>query len=272
MYKKGDIVLVSGHWPLNVEFAVNTRKTIDYYCSLNDYDFYYDELEPLEKEIHQLHYRRCDILKRASLRFPDAKWFVWLDTDVFANRMDLRIEETIDLSDRNILYHLFYEKPEKDYPHVWDFKYEIETKNKVNTGVKFVSQEAIKIEADIWDLRNDKMWKRFPYEQRVMVEKIIPENLDRIVIHQPYVLNCFQYFYPIQNALFVHLCGRSEIYRKNFIKSLLKNGLNDKALIKPKENKKIRNIEKVEKKTVKQVKHIIIAKINKHRSIRNNKR
>ena len=269
MYKKGDIVLVSGHWPLDVDFAINTRKTIDHYCNLNDYDFYYDEFEPLEKEVHQLHYRRCDILKRASLRFPDAKWFVWLDTDVFVNRMDLRIEETIDLSDGNILYHLFYERPEEDYPSVWDFKYRIKTENKVNTGVKFVSQEAIKIESDIWDLRNDRIYKRFPYEQRVMVEKIIPENLDRIVIHQPYVLNCYERFYPIQDALFVHLCGRPEIYRKEFMEKLLKNGLNDKVLINAEEYKKATTIEKIEKKPIK---HSIIAKNDKHISKRRNKR
>jgi len=262
MYKKGDIVLVSGHWPLDVEFAVNTRKTIDHYCALHDYDFYYDDLEPLEKEVHQLHYRRCEILKRAALRFPDAKWFLWLDTDVFVNRMDLRIEETIDLSDNNILYHLFYERPERAYPSVWRFQYEIQTKNKVNTGVKFVSQEAIKIESDIWDLRNDKMWRRFPYEQRVMVEKIIPENLDRIIIHQPYVLNCLEYFYPIKDALFVHLSGRTESYRCDFMKKLLESGLNDKVLFSTEEYQKIKTVREIIKKPLK---HSIIAKSNRYK-------
>jgi len=270
MYKKGDIILVSGHWPLDVEFAVNTRKTIDHYCTLHDYDFYYDEVEPVEKKVHQLHYRRCDILKRASSRFPDAKWFVWLDTDIFVNRMELRIEEAIDLTDSNILYHLFYERPEKAYPSVWNFKYGIETENKVNTGVKFVSQEAIKIESDIWDLRNDTTWMRFPYEQRVIVEKIIPENLDRIVIHQPYVLNCLEYFYPIQDALFVHLCGRFEPYRQDFMRKLLKNGLNDKLLMNAEEYKKATTVEKIVKKLP--VKHDIIAKNNRHTSTRRNRR
>ena len=228
---ESDIVLVSGHWPLDVEFAVNTRKTIEYYCSLHNYDFYYDEVEPIDKEVHHLHYRRCEILKRAALRFPNASWYVWLDTDVFVNRMEVRLESVIDLSDTNILYHLFYEKPNEVNHRVWDFKYDIETENKVNTGVKFVSREAIKIESDIWELRDDEIWKKFPYEQKVMVEKIIPENLDRIVIHDPYILNCTEQFYPIQNGVFVHLCGRTEEFRDRFMKEVLINGLNDVLLL-----------------------------------------
>jgi hypothetical protein len=126
-----DIVLVSGHWPLTVEFAIKTRLNIQHYCNIHKYDFYYDEVEPAEKEVYALHYRRCEILKRASIKFPNAKWYVWLDTDIFAYRMDLRIESAIDLSNSNILYHLFHEKP-------WDYK--------VNTGVKIVNHKAIKIE------------------------------------------------------------------------------------------------------------------------------
>jgi hypothetical protein len=229
--KESEIVLVSGHWPLDVSFAVNTRKTLVHYCSLHNYDLHYDEVEPTNSEEHHLHYRRCEILQRAALRFPNAKWYVWLDTDIFVNRMDVRIESVIDLSDDNILYHLFYERPNKEYPNVWDFKYDIQTVNKINSGVKFVSPEAIKIESDIWELRNDTKWRKFPYEQKIMVEKIIPENMGRIIIHDPYVLNCTEQFYPVQDGLFVHLCGRNENFRNNFMSELLKKGLNNTLLL-----------------------------------------
>ena len=197
-----DIVLVSGHWPLTVEFAIKTRLNIQYYCNIHKYDFYYDEVEPAEKEVYALHYRRCEILKRASIKFPNAKWYVWLDTDIFAYRMDLRIESAIDLSDNNILYHLFHEKP-------WDYR--------VNTGVKFVNRSAIKIESNIWELRKKIKWQKFPYEQKVMCEKIIPENIRKIVIHDPYKLNCVETLYPIKNAIFVHMSNRTEEFRNNMM-------------------------------------------------------
>lgn len=214
--EKSDIVLVSGHWPLDISFAINTKKTIEYYCSLHKYNFYYDTVEPSEKEVYHLHFRRCDILKRAAIEFPNAKWFVWLDTDIFVNRMDLSIESVIDLSDTNILYHLFYETE----------------KNKiiVNTGVKFVSKEAISIESEIWDLRNDDLWKQFPYEQKVINEKIIPEYSDRIMIHDPHILNCIDSIYPIKAGLFVHLCARTNEYRNTVMNLLIEKGLNDKIL------------------------------------------
>ncbi len=205
-----DIVLVSGHWPLTIEFAIKTRQSIAHYCSICQYDFHYDEVEPTEKEVHALHYRRCEILQRAALKFPRARWYVWLDTDVFAYRIDLRIESIIDLSDTNTLYHLFHEKP---FPFC------------VNTGVKFVNRDAIKIESDIWELRKEKIWQQFPYEQKVMCDKIIPEHRNRIVIHDPYILNCIEKLYPIDNALFVHMTGRSERFRDNFMRKMSENGL-----------------------------------------------
>ena len=202
-----DIVLVSGHWPLTVEFATKNRINLQYYCNIHKYDFYYDEIEPLEKEVYALHYRRCEILKRASLKFPNAKWYLWLDSDVFAYRMNLRIESIIDLSNPNILYHCFHERP-------WDYR--------INSGVKFVNRNAIKIESDIWELRKIKKWQEFPYEQKVMCDKIIPENINKIMIHDPYILNCIEALYPIENALFVHMANRPEELRNNMMNKIHK--------------------------------------------------
>ena len=206
-----DIVLVSGHWPLTVYFATETRKSIQNYCQLHQYDFYYDEIEPIEKEVHSLHYRRCEILKRASLKFPEAKWYVWLDTDIFVYRTDLRIESAIDLSDPNILYHLFHEKP-------WNYC--------VNTGVKFVNHKAIEIESRIWQLRNEFKWKQYPYEQKVMCDKIIPENNNQIKIHDPNILNCIEKLYPIKDAIFVHMCYRPERERNKMMREQFWNSPN----------------------------------------------
>lgn len=214
--EKSDIVLVSGHWPLDISFAINTKKTIEYYCLLHNYNFYYDTIEPTETEVHHLHFRRCEILKRAAIEFPTAKWFVWLDTDIFVNCMDISIESVIDLSDTNILYHLFYET-ERD-------------KLNVNTGVKFVSKEAIKIESEIWDLRNDPVFKQWPFEQKVINKKIIPEYSDRIMIHDPHILNCIDRIYPVKDGLFVHLCARTIEFRNTIMSALIDKGLNNKIL------------------------------------------
>jgi hypothetical protein len=201
-----DIVLVSGHWPLTVEFANKTRQSIQNYANLHKYDFHYDEIEPIEKEVSALHFRRCNILQRASIKFPNAKWYVWLDTDIFAYRTNLKIESAIDLSDTNILYHLFHEKP-------WTYC--------VNTGVKFVNRNAIQIESNIWNLRNEPGCNEFPYEQKVMCEKIIPKYQDRIKIHDPYILNCIEQLYPINNAIFVHMCYRKEKERNHLINKFI---------------------------------------------------
>jgi len=202
MINGSDIILVSGHYPLDKKFAKHTKKSLEDYCDLNGYKLYYDETPPVKKEIHHLHYNRCVILKRAEIEYPDAKWFVWIDTDVWVNRFDIRIELVIDLSDPNILYHLFHEKP-------WDYK--------VNTGVKFVSKEGVKIEDGIWNMCDDVKWKMFPYEQKVMAEYIVPIYNNYVRIHDPYVLNCIDKIYPIEDAIFVHLCNRPEDFRNRFM-------------------------------------------------------
>lgn len=212
-----DIIIVSGHYPTNIKFTKDTKKTIENYCNIHGYTFYYDEIPPIEKEHRHLHYNRCSILERASIEYPNAKWFLWLDTDVFVNRTDIRIESVIDLSDTNILYHLFHEKP-------WSYP--------VNTGVKFVSKEAIKIESDIWNLRNERRWSKFPFEQKVISEKIIPQYKERIIIHDPYILNCIEQFHQVQDAIFVHLCSRTEDFRNKFMEELLsEKQLGDQQLI-----------------------------------------
>ncbi len=191
-----EIVFISGHYPINVYYAQKTREEFKKYTERHGYGFYYEVSEPMETKQHALHFRRCQIIQKAFALYPSAQWLVWVDSDVYVNRPDLRLEDQIDLSDTSILYHLFHEKP-------WSFP--------VNTGVKIVNRDAIELEQEVWDLRNTDPWNQFPYEQKTIIEYIIPKIPGRYIIHDPYVLNCILNLYPdkVKDALFVHMCARS---------------------------------------------------------------
>lgn len=204
-----DIVLVSSHYPIDTYYATQTRVLLESYAKRHGYGFYYDTEEPVEKERHQLHYRRCVSLEKASYAFPSSKWFVWFDSDVFVNRPEIPIETTIDLSNPYILYHLFHENP-------WPFP--------INTGVKFVNRDAIAIEREMYNLRNTSPWNEFPYEQKNLAENILRKIPGYYKIHDPYVLNYILYqdwtkqHYSPKNALFIHMCARTTEERNRIIK------------------------------------------------------
>jgi hypothetical protein len=143
---------------------------------MHDYGFYYNDIEIIEKNVSSLHYIRCPALVKASQLYPDADWFVWFDSDVIVNpqKKHNTIESFIDLSDFDILYHLFHEKP-CPFP--------------VNTGVKIVNKKAIHYEKEMWNIRNIPPWNEFPFEQKALIEYILPQ-LDRnsYKIHDPYIL------------------------------------------------------------------------------------
>lgn len=195
MIEKKKICLVSGHYPSGVLFAELTRISVEEYSKIHGYDFYYDSETQVPFEVAELHFRRCLLLQKASKAFPDAEWFVWLDTDIYVQKMDQRIEEFIDLSNPEILYHLFHEKP-KGYP--------------VNTGVKLVHRKAIPWEQEIHDRRHNCP---FPYEQKVVIDYILPKYENHVIIHDPYYLNCILGKHDTSEALFVHVCGNSEANR-----------------------------------------------------------
>lgn len=207
-----NIVFVSGHYPLDTYFSIKTRELFTKYTEKNNYNFYYDETEVTENYTSSLHFRRCISIKDASLKYPDAKWFVWVDSDVYVNseKMDMKLENYIDLSNENILYHLFHESPWGCYP--------------INTGVKIVNRKALIYEAEIWDLRNTNPWNTFPYEQKTLYEYVLPKlNKNEYIIHDPYVLNCITQAYPdkIKDALFIHMCGMTSEERKKYIDNVL---------------------------------------------------
>jgi len=198
------ITIVSGHYPNNVYFANETKKLLKKYCFLNNYNFYYDnKYDKSETKIHQLHYRRCISLLKASQKYKNSIWFVWLDSDIYVNKNN-KIEEFIDLTNENILYHLFHEKP-------WIYP--------INTGVKILHHNALIYEKEIHNLRNTYPWDQFPYEQKTLAEYILPKIQGKYIIHDPYIMNCIVKLYPdkLNDALFIHMSNMSENERNFFI-------------------------------------------------------
>jgi len=202
------IVFVSGHYPQTTFYATKTRQSFEKYTSIHGYGFYYDEDIPLEKEVHALHFMRCQSLRKASVKYPEARWFIWVDSDVYVNKPDVRVETKIDLTNNNILYHLFHEAPWGCYP--------------INTGVKFVNRDSLVIEDYVWSLRNTSPWNKFPYEQKTIYEFVLPRIKGKYIIHDPYILNCIIKAYPtkVKDALFVHMCGSTEEERNHIIKTV----------------------------------------------------
>ena len=202
------ITIVSGHHPSTTYYAIKTRKSIQRYCSLNKYNFYYDDEPAIETERHHLHFKRCESLRKASETYPNSTWYVWLDSDVYVNKYSLKIEKCIDLSEP-MLYHLFHEKPWGCYP--------------INTGVKFVHRDAIQYEKEIWSLRNTDPWNKFPFEQKTTYEYILPKIAGQYKIHSPHVLNCIIKAYPslVSRALFVHMCAMSTDERNKHMSKIL---------------------------------------------------
>ena len=52
----------------------------------------------------------------------------------------------------------------------------------------------------------------------------MPKYPDRIKVHDPYILNCLERNYGpevAKNALFIHMCARTETERNEMVKSLV---------------------------------------------------
>ena len=169
---------------------------------------YYNEEEPDDTAVHSLHYQRCLVIKKASIQYPTAKWFIWVDSDVYVNNYDMKVEDQLNLHDTKILYHLFHEKHWGCYA--------------INTGVKFVHRNALPYEEEVWNLRNIPPWNTFPYEQKTIYEYILPKIPGKYKIHKPYILNCIRKAYPrkVKKALFVHMCASSTEERDTIMKQV----------------------------------------------------
>jgi hypothetical protein len=195
------ICLVSGHYPTGVFFAGLTRDILRTYAQTHGYDFYYDPETAVPRVVSELHFRRCLLLRKAHAAFPAADWYLWLDTDIYVQAMDRRIEEFIDLSDPAIRYHLFHERP-------WHYP--------INTGVKFVHRDVIAWEDEIHARRHGC---EFPFEQKVVADYILPTYGSQVRIHDPDRLNCLYGTHRHEDALFVHVCNKDEGQRNRIILS-----------------------------------------------------
>lgn len=173
---------------------------------MHGYNYYFSKDEPEDTSKSGLHFHRSLIIQKASSIYTNVTWFVWLDSDVFVNNYHLRIQDQIDLTDNNIMYHLFHENNWGCYP--------------INTGVKFVHRNAVQYEKQVWALKDTHPWNIFPYEQKTVYEYVLPKIPNQYIIHDPYVLNCIIKAYPskVANALFVHMCAMTESERNDFIR------------------------------------------------------
>lgn len=212
MVLPSEIVFVSSHYPRKTYFAIKTRATFEKYAKLRGYKFYYDEEEPegVDKDQKNLHYRRCVCILKASRLYLDAKWFVWVDSDVYVNNYSAKVEDIIDLDNENILYHLFHENGGwGQFP--------------INTGVKFVNRNALVCEETVWSLRNTVPWTHYPFEQKTIYEYILPQiGEDKYIIHDPYLLNCIIKAYPdkVDDCVFAHMCASTEEERNQIMRSV----------------------------------------------------
>jgi len=203
------IVFVSGHHPADTPFAQVTHRLFQAYTQRHGYGFFYDDRPspPDLLQLNNLHYRRCASLCKASQIFPNADWYVWVDSDVIVNKPEIRVESQIDLTDKSIQYHLFHEHP-------WDFQ--------INTGVKFVNASAIQWELKMYQMQDTPPWNEFPFEQKTLFEYVLPKMRGKYKIHEPYVLNHILYqVRPTHNnpddALFVHVCARTTEQRNKIM-------------------------------------------------------
>jgi hypothetical protein len=209
IYMEDSIVFVSGHYPKDTYYASKTKKSIEKYVEKHGYHFYYSDEDPDDTAQNVLHFYRCSIIKKASIQYPDAKWFIWLDSDVYVNNYDMKVEDQLNLLDSNILYHLFHERDWGCYP--------------INTGVKFVNRDALEYEDIVWSLRNTHPWNTFPWEQKTIYEYVLPQIPGRYIIHDPYILNCIIKAYPdkVKDALFVHMCGTPVEERNSIAENII---------------------------------------------------
>lgn len=185
-----NLCLVSGHYPAGLPFAEASRLALSEYALTNKYDLFYDGHTSVPMEDYELHFRRSLIILMAAEAFPNAEWYMWIDTDIYPRHLNWRIEDQIDLNTPGIIYHLFHEYP-------WHFQ--------VNTGVKLVHKSALHIEKEIYRRRQEF---KYPFEQRAMSEYVIQNYPKQCLIHDPEKLNCIYDIHDRKKGLFIHVCAR----------------------------------------------------------------
>lgn len=211
------IVIFQGMFPVQ-DYTKLCSASVSAYAKRHGYNYFWDESEPQEedKELPQLHFRRSYIIRKAAAAFPDAIWFVWLDSDVYVQNQDIPLQSLVDLTvQSDILYHTTHERP-------WGI-------DVINTGFKCVHRDALQYEDEIWSLRHTKPFTEFPWEQKTLWNHIFPRIVGRFWVHEWSKLNCFVEYvknhnmmHVLQGALFVHMCGMPVTKRNEWAKQNIK--------------------------------------------------
>lgn len=215
-----NITIFTYYYPNNNYSALVCQESIRKYCLIHGYNFYLSITVPYNDDIILRYFMKLKVIEEAIIAFPETEWFLWLDSDIYIENYDMKIEENIDFSGKT-KYHFFHEKP-------WGFK--------LNSGVRFIHKSDIQHELSIFSFyETGKYSEKTAYEQGAIIDYL--SNIkDEYLIHDPYILNCIYFIHKkyVKRALFIHLAGAHlfgvdrNIYMENINKE---QNLNVNAMI-----------------------------------------
>jgi hypothetical protein len=193
------IVIMNGHIG-DHKFAARCKESVQAYAKLHKYSFFganQSDFPGDTKKSYQFHYWRSYIIQEAAAKFPLAKWFLWLDSDIYVNNKtkDTKLEDLVDLNPE-MLYYTTHERPMGI--------------DLVNTGFKLVNRNALEFEKIIWECRENK--PIHTCEQYVLWKKIFPLIYGKFCILPTEKLNCIIKHFRnnsqvLENGLFMHMCS-----------------------------------------------------------------
>lgn len=210
------IVLMNAHYG-ECTFAETCKNSIQSYAAFHGYHFFHQPACTFPgnpEHSYEFHFWRSYVVQRAAEAFPDAKWFVWLDSDIYVNETQhkTRLQDLIEF-DPYILYYTTHEKP-------WGIDI-------INTGFKCVNRDALKYEEEIWQCRNTLPWNTFTFEQLTLWNKIFPQIIGRYCVKDNKKLNCIVKAYKdtpyLAQGLFIHMCNMSWGERNEWAKNAKEN-------------------------------------------------
>jgi hypothetical protein len=197
------IVIMNAHYGV-CTFAETCKNSVQTYAALHGYHFFHQpasEFPGNPANSYEFHFWRSYVVQRAAEAFPGAKWFLWLDSDIYVNatQQNTRLQDLIEF-DPYILYYTTDEKP-------WGIDI-------INTGFKLVNRDALKYEEEIWQCRDTTPWNTFTFEQLTLWNKIFPQIPGRYCIKENKKLNCIIKAYRntpyLAEGLFIHMCNMSK--------------------------------------------------------------
>ena len=212
------IVVMNAHYGEST-FAEQCKNSVKAYAELHGYGFYHEPASAFPgdpSKPHHFHFWRSYVIQNAARAFPDARWFLWLDSDIYVNvrTKHIKLEDLIEL-DPFMLYYTTHERP-------WGI-------DCINTGFKLVNRDALGYEAEIWASRDMHPFNTFTFEQFTLWRKIFPRIISRFTILGNKQLNCIIKAYRdkpdiLANGLFMHMCNMSLSERNAWCAEAVKKG------------------------------------------------